>query len=611
MKQPGFKDIEDYGVIGNLETCALVGKHGSIDWLCFPFLESPSVFAAILDIERGGHFRIAPLIEYESTQSYIKHTNILETTFISALGEVVVSDFMEVKGREDDTLIRSLFRKVTCKSGQMRLEISFKPRFDYARKFPELKIGDGGVIARNQNEELFLQSPTPLKISDGEAKNETLIKEGETKWFVLQYGRPSILEDSFCEELFKKVKEYWHGWSEKSLNTKVIKDEPWQDIIVRAGLTLKLLTNSQTGSIAAAATTSLPERIGGVRNWDYRYAWVRDASFTAQALFHLGHTKESADFRKWIWHIIDRYENPSEIKIMYGLHGEMDIEEHILENLSGYKDSSPVRIGNDAVNQRQLDIYGELLNMVYETTRYGEEITHKRWKGIIPIVDYVCQKWNTKDSGIWELRGGPKDFVYSKLMCWVAIDRGIEIAKMKGFDAPLEKWESERQKIRAAILEKGFSKKLNSFVQSFDSETLDATSLLIPLMGFLPAKDPRVMGTIKATKEKLMTKDGLVYRYQAEDGLPGAEGHFILCSFWLVKILALAGETKEAERIFLDILGHISPLGLFAEEINSETAKQLGNFPQAFSHIGLINSALYLGVAKGKEFDGPKPMGFV
>jgi len=294
---------------------------------------------------------------------------------------------------------------------------------------------------------------------------------------------------------------------------------------------------------------------------------------------------------------------------MYGLHAERNIQEEILENLSGYKNSSPVRIGNGALNQKQLDIYGELLNMVYETERYGEEVPKKRWPEIKEIVNYICDVWEKGDSGIWEVRGREQHFVYSKLMCWVTIDRGVKIAKLKNFDAPLEKWEKERESVRRAILEKGFNKKLKSFVQSFGSETLDATSLLIPVMGFLPADDPKVKSTVEATMRQLLIKDCLLYRYKADDGLPGSEGNFVLCSFWLIKVLALLGRVKEAEDIFSKILDYISPLGLFAEEIDPKTGKQIGNFPQAFSHIGLINSALYIGTAKGKRYKGPKPIG--
>lgn len=605
----GYKDIEDYGIIGNLETCALVGRDGAIDWLCLPFLESASVFAAVLDAKRGGLFRISPSIEYESVQAYIRYTNILQTRFISALGEVTITDFMPIRPKGDDAFVISLFRKVSCIKGKMPLEVVFEPRFDYARATTTFAGIKNGIVAQGKREELFLQSPLELNIEDERPRAEFTLDEGQVRWFVLNYGSRRHVDEDGCEELLERVKKHWLGWAKNSLHTKIGKDQPWQDIVIRSGLILKLLTTPDTGSIAAAATTSLPEEIGGVRNWDYRYAWIRDASFTSQALFHLGHVKESADFRRWIWSIIEDCRDPSNIKIMYGLHSEKDIEEKTLDNLCGYKNSSPVRIGNGAAGQKQLDIFGELINMVYETSRYGEEITHKRWQDITTIVEYVCSVWDSEDCGIWEVRGGKRHFVYSKLMCWVALDRAIKIAKAKGFSASLDKWQEESEKIRQAILEKGFNKKLNSFVQSFGSQELDATGLLIPLMGFLPASDERVKGTIEAIKEKLTSDGHLVYRYQTEDGLPGAEGHFILCSFWLIKALVLSGSYGQAEKIFLNVIKYISPLGIFAEEIDSKTKRQLGNFPQAFSHIGLINSALYLGMALGKLPQDTKLMG--
>lgn len=604
-----FKDLEDYGIIGNLETCALIGRDGSIDWLCLPYLESPSVFAALLDMERGGHFRINPATKYESFQSYVKNTNILQTTFTTPLGVAVVTDFMKPEGRKGNVYARAVFRKVECIKGEADLEISFRPRFDYAKELPGFELTGEGIIARGGNENLFLQSPVPLEIHEQEARRVLTLKGGKTAWFILQYNHCISMSPSDCEDLLRKARRFWHNWAHKCLPSGCVLDGPWYDLVVRSALVLKLLSNPESGAIAAAPTTSLPEHIGGVRNWDYRYAWIRDASFTSQALFHSGHDKESQDFRRYMSGILSRTEDPSLIRIMYGLNGEADLEEQIVENLSGYKNSSPVRIGNDAAKQRQLDIYGELLNAIYETTRYGETVSHKSWQFIKHIVDYVCLAWNEKDSGIWEVRGKDRHFVYSKLMCWVAVDRAIKVSSLRGFKAPIEKWEKVRGLIKQAILERGYSRKLNSFVQAFDSETLDATSLLIPFMDFLPFNDPRVQGTIEATLKKLVTKDGLVYRYEADDGLPGSEGYFVLCSFWLIKALALSERVEQAEEIFRNVLKYISPLGLFAEEIEPETGKQLGNFPQAFSHVGLINSALYLGIAKGKEHKGPKPVG--
>lgn len=604
-----YKDLEDYGIIGNLETCALIGRDGSIDWLCLPFLDSPSIFGALLDIEKGGHFYIKPSAKFESNQAYSKNTNVLKTTFVTGLGKVVLTDFMKVKEKKNKNFTNILLRKVECLKGQMDLDISFKPCFNYGRFSPAFKLLENSVIAQGEKENIILQSPIPLTINDKSAGGKIGLKAGETIWFILQSGQKSNWNDNDCEKLLIKTKEYWRNWSERSVHSKVGANEPWHDLVVRTGLTLQLLTTSGVGSVAAAATTSLPETIGGVRNWDYRYAWIRDASFTVQALFHLGHIKESKDFRHWIWEIIEKYKDPSQIQIMYGLRGRSDLTEQILDNLSGYKNSSPVRIGNAAAKQKQLDIFGELLNMVYETTRYGEMLPQKRWKMVKELVNYVCKVWDTKDSGIWETRGSLQHFVYSKLMCWVAIDRGIKLSKTHNFNAPLETWEKERDALREKILKRGFNKNLNSFVQSFDSDTLDATCLLIPMMGFLPFDDLKVQGTIDAILKNLTTKDGLVYRYRAEDGLPGTEGNFIICSFWLVKVLALSGRVNEAEEIFLKILKYVSPLGLLAEEVDPKIDKQIGNFPQAFSHIGLINSALYLGIAKGKEHAGPKPMG--
>ena len=604
-----FKDLEDYGIIGNLETCALIGRDGSIDWLCFPHLESASIFAALLDGERGGHFRIKPIKKYESVQAYIENTNILQTTFTTPLGIAVVTDFMKPEGRKDNHYAREVFRKVECIKGEVELEINFSPCFEYAKVSPRFELTESGIIAQTRKENLFLQSSAPLEIQEKLAQGITTLTEGKTEWFVLEYNHCIPLSYRDCERALSDVKRFWHQWVRKSMHSLCVIEEHWHSLVIRSGLVLKLLANPETGAIAAAPTTSLPEKIGGVRNWDYRYAWIRDSSLTAQALFHIGHSKESKDFRRWMRGIVNEVKDPSRIGIMYGLQKEADFEEQILENLSGYKNSSPVRIGNGAAKQKQLDIYGELLNAVYDTTRHGEEIPHKNWKIIERIVDYVCSVWEEKDSGIWEVRGGDRHFVYSKLMCWVALDRAIKVSGLKGFNAPLGRWEKTRDIIKQAILERGYNTALKSFVQSFGSETLDATSLLIPLMDFLPCDDPRVQSTIEATLKRLVTTNGLVYRYEADDGLPGTEGCFVLCSFWLVKALALSGRVEEAEEIFLKVLKYISPLGLLAEEIDPENGTQLGNFPQAFSHIGLINSALYLGIAKGKKYKGPKPIG--
>jgi len=606
-----FKKLEHYGIIGNLDTCALVGKDGSIDWCCFPHIESPSIFAGILDINKGGHFAIHPSEPFESEQKYIEKTNVLQTVFHTSSGTAILTDFMPLTEEEEaeNHESQTIYRKVICTKGSVKLEAEFKPRFNYARAQTTFKPFEKGVVATWNNEQVFLTAPFELELRGDEAFGTHTIKEGESIWMVLQYGHRAPVYSEACEDSFKNTVQYWQNWGHRCDPQKCVFSGPWHDLVVRSGLVLKLLTHHESGAICAAPTTSIPEEIGGVRNWDYRFNWIRDSAFTLQALYNLGHVKEAKNHLKWFMSLCKETKEPSEIQIMYGMHGETELKEQELKHLSGYRNSRPVRIGNSAAKQRQLDIYGELLNIFYETTRYGEDISQDDWHFIAKIVDYVCQVWNTRDSGIWEMRGEPRHFVYSKLMCWVAIDKGIKIAELRRFDAPLDKWKEIRGEIKNAILQKGFNQNLNSFVQSFDSEILDATSLLIPLMGLLPFDDPRVQGTIDATIKRLMTKDGLVYRYQGEDGLPGKEGAFTLCSFWLVNALALSGREEEAEKLLKNILKYISPLGLLAEEIDSETEEQLGNFPQAFSHIGLINSALYLGRARGREHMGPEPLG--
>ncbi len=605
-----FKDIENYGIIGNLETCALIGNDGSIDWLCFPYLESPSFFAAILDSERGGKFLIQPVSKFHSFQAYIRNTNILRTTFNTPFGMVAITDFMPVKEDDEGKQHRSLYRRVECIEGHSRLIFNFEPRFNYAKSVPDFELVDEGVLCTYKDENLLLNTKIPLKIDDNGVRGQFDMKKGDEIWFVLQYNQnqQDNSEYSYCKSRLKITKKYWQDWTNKCPKICILRGI-WRDTIIRSGLVLKLLANPHSGAIAAAATTSLPESIGGVRNWDYRYAWIRDSSYTIQALFHLEHIEESQDFMKWISNVIKQNAHPSDIRIMYPIHQDVNLEERILEYISGYKHSSPVRIGNDAYCQKQLDIYGELINAIYDTARYGRDITDETWNFIKDIVDYICEVWNTKDRGIWEIRDEPRHYVHSKLMCWVALDRGLKIAKTKGYNSVFSKWENTREEIKAAILEKGFNKEMNSFVQSFNSNAIDATSVLIPQTGFLPYDDPRVQGTIKAIMDNLMTEEGYIYRYKNEDGLPGDEGCFALCSFWLVDSLTLSGRLDEAEEIFIKVLQQISPLGLLSEELDPKTGQQLGNFPQAFSHIGLINSALYISIAKGCEHRGPRPRG--
>jgi GH15 family glucan-1,4-alpha-glucosidase len=593
-------DIEDYGIVGNLETCALIAADGSIDWLCFPYLESPSVFAAILDEEKGGFFRISPAGEFKTVQSYVESTNVLTTLFTTASGSARLIDFMPVEDSAVRGPLRALYRKIEAVSGEMELDLRFAPRPDYGRAAAGLAQERDGVSSRWGGGVLTLRAAVPLRVAGDEAQATFTMRRGDEVWFSLEYGDGPSVGGPDNARLLEEVIDYWRGWAHRCERTTCVIEEPWHDLVVRSGLALKLLANPHTGAIAAAATTSLPEAIGGTRNWDYRYAWIRDASFTDQALFHLGHRKEARAFREWAMRIVEEAGFPERIRILYGLHGEADLQERPLGHLAGYRNSRPVRIGNGAVLQTQLDIFGELLNAFYDTTRRGEDFPEKRWPLAAGIVNYVCEVWNREDAGIWEVRGGPRHFVYSKLMCWVAVDRGLRIAREKGFHAQFSRWERTKEEIRRAILEKGYSKKTGSFVQSFGSETLDAADLLIPAVGFLPAGDERVQSTIDAVLKRLVVNGCLVRRYEGDDGLSGREGAFLICSFWLVKALALSGRIEEAERIFGDVLRHASPLGLLSEEIDLQTGRLIGNFPQAFSHIGLINSALYLAWAKDR-----------
>jgi GH15 family glucan-1,4-alpha-glucosidase len=604
-----YKDLEAYGIIGNIETCALVGDDGSIDWLCFPYLESPSVFAALLDAQRGGCFRVRPAAQYSATQAYIDRTNVLQTTFNTSSGSAILTDFMPVRGMAEGPNRRAVYRKVECTRGAIEIAVEFAPRPDYGRAAVALEAAGYTVSVRWGEERLALSSPVTLTVDGDRASGVAHLTRGASLWLILQYGDGAVPADADCDALLDAVRTYWRNWTSVCSLCDTFDNPRWSEILIRSGLVLELLTVPENGAIAAAATTSLPESIGGARNWDYRFAWVRDASFTTQALFHLGHAAEARAFRSWVRERVVQAGSPANLRVLYSLRGDDGTAEQVLQNLSGYRNSAPVRIGNGAVGQRQLDIYGEALQAVYDTTRYGENVTPENWSIYSELVDYVCRIWDTEDSGIWEIRGRPRHYVYSKLMCWVALDRGVRIAQLHGSDSRLTRWQSARDEIRQAILTKGFDNQLNTFVQSFGSKDLDAANLLIPQMEFLPATDARVQGTIDATLAHLTTPEGLVYRYRSDDGLPGQEGAFVLCSFWLVTTLALAGRIEEAEKVFDGVARYLSPLGLMAEEVDPVTGKQLGNIPQAFSHRGLINSLLYLNVAKGKPHAGPKPTG--
>jgi len=606
--RPRFLNLEEYGLIGNQETCALVGSNGSIDWLTLPHIDSPSVFAGILDPDRGGAFSVTPVLKFQSIQKYLDNTNILVTDFTTSMGEVTLTDFMpplEATGQH-----RMLLRKIEATRLESTLLVSFHPRFKYGQQAAELTregncllaAGNEGVAVR-----LFLCG-VELEPRDGQAAGTLSLREGDQVWLVLVWGSYSgPPEAEQCERLLQTTRDFWTTWSENHERSESVHQELCHNLAMRSGLVLKLLIDPASGAIAAAPTLALPECLGGLRNWDYRFAWIRDASFTAQALFHLGYPREAGAYRNWVLDLLRKLGDLNQLKPLYPLHPTAQTEELPVEGLCGYRQSAPVRVGNQAEEQTQLDIYGELVNTVYVTTRYGDEIEPQVWEAVKRICDFVCGNWNRKDRGMWEMRTEPKHYLHSKLMCWVALDRGIKIARREKLTAPLDQWVGSAEEIHNAILEQGFSSRLKSFVQCFGEEQLDATALLIPIHQFLPPEDPRVQSSIDAVWRGLSAGNGLLYRYQGDDGLAGKEGAFILCSYWLINALALSRRIEEADGVFRKMLEQVSPLGLLSEEVDPRDGRLIGNFPQAVSHIGLINAALHLGIAKGRGHQGPPP----
>jgi GH15 family glucan-1,4-alpha-glucosidase len=597
--------IEGYGLIGNLETCGLVGVDGSVDWFPFPHVESPTVLAAILDPDRGGRFRIGPAGPFDSEQRYVGETNVLETTFRTDDGAATVTDFMPPAGRIDHPA-KVLYRKVTCTEGEITLDVEYAPRFDYARADPDIEATESGVRAEGGDEQTLLETGAPVEIVDGRVTGTLTLGEGDVEWFLLRCTGAEDA-DTDPEAALTDTIRYWREWAHTCGDGGCVFDSPWHDLAVRSGLALKLLTH-ETGAIAAAPTASLPEDVGGVRNWDYRFNWLRDAGFTVQSLMNLGHVEEATAYFDWFMELC-HVDDPGKLQPLYGLHGDTDLSERELDHLSGYRDSRPVRIGNGAADQRQLDIYGELVLAVDEMLCHDSSFGDDDWEAIRAIVDYVRENWTERDAGIWEVRGGNEHFVYSKVMCWVALDRGINVATEHGFDAPVDEWRDARETIRADILENGYDEAAGSFVQAYGSDSIDATGLLIPIVGFLPFDDERVRNTIDTVEDRLLVDDVLVRRYDGDDGLPGEEGAFTLCACWLVDALALSGRVEEARERFDALTDYVSPTGLIAEELDTETGTQLGNYPQAFSHIGLVNSTLYLGYVDGGSQPGPPPMG--
>ena len=596
-----YLPIAEHGIIGDLHTVALAGTDGTIDWYCCPSFDSPSIFAALLDREKGGYYRIAPATEgWTSKQLYFPDTNVLVTRFLSEEGVGELQGFMPIASGEEMHRHR-LIRRVLCVRGEMRFRLELEPRFDYGRADHEAEQHEHGILFRSRDLCLALQATTPFACDGRDVHSEFTLRAGDRVTFVLEAVAQDYVPRPYSEdetgESYASTIQYWRRWLAQS-NYR----GRWREMVDRSALVLKLLTYEPTGAIVAAATTSLPEQIGGPRNWDYRYTWIRDAAFTVYAFMRLGFTDEAAAFMGWL---TDRFREQEigesgPLQVLYGIDGRKEVPEEILEHLAGYRGSKPVRIGNGAANQLQIDIYGELIDSVYLYNKYGDPISHEAWTELCGIVDWVGENWDQPDEGIWETRGGRKDFTYSRLMCWVAIERAVRVARQRGLPADLVRWTRQRDDIYRQIMERGWNEERGAFVQHYGSDVVDASLLLMPLVKFMGPTDPRWLSTLDVISKELVA-DSLVYRYNVEaspDGLEGNEGTFSICTFWYVEALARAGQVDEARLIFEKMLTYGNHLGLYAEEIGP-TGELLGNFPQAFTHLALISAAFNLDRALG------------
>ena len=603
-----YQAIENYGVIGNMRTAALVGMNGSIDWYCPPNFDSPSVFGAILDDGKGGRFQISPIADdMRCKQFYWPSTNVLVTRFAHADGIAELEDFMPAGLPSDSPWCGHVFRRIRCVRGSMRISLVCRPAFDYGRATHETSLSASGVVFKSQNMSLALYSAIAVE-QDGQGgvTADFVIEEGQSQVFALRdgdtnsrvSGPPSAEE---AEQLFQRTVKFWQHW----ISGCTYRGR-WRELVERSALVLKLLTFEPTGAIVAAPTTSLPEVIGGTRNWDYRYTWLRDAAFTVYAFLRLGFTAEAADFVNWIQNCADLRPHAAErLPVVFTIHGDSRLPEETLHHWEGYRQSGPVRIGNEAVEQYQNDIYGEVLDSLYLYNKYVTPIDYDFWARIRTRLDWICDNWQSPDAGIWEMRNSQKHFVYSKVMNWVALDRGVRLADKRAFPANRERWIQQRDRIYEEVMTRGWNAQRHAFTQHYGSEDLDASLLIMPLVFFLAPTDRRMLGTLRAILESPkrggLVSDGLVYRYPPQeriDGLAGEEGTFNMCSFWLVEALTRAGQAEpemldQARLLFEHMLGYANHLGLYAEQTSNQ-GEALGNFPQAFTHLALISSAFNL-----------------
>jgi len=585
--------IEDYAIIADTQTAALVGRNGSIDWLCVPRFDSGAIFAALLGTEENGHWKIAPAGEVTAVRRRYRHeTLVLETEFDTADGTVRVTDFMPPRGEAPDVV-----RIVEGVRGRVPMSMALRLRFDYGHVVPWVYREQGCLVAVAGPDAVWLRTDVETRGENMATLADFVVETGDRVPFVLTWRQshlPAPEPIDPIEEL-GVTDGYWRGWV-----SACTYEGEWRDVVVRSLLTLKALTYAPTGGIVAAVTTSLPEKLGGVRNWDYRFCWLRDATITLQALLYSGFQSEATAWRKWLLRAIAG--NPAELQIMYGVAGERRLDEYLADWLTGY-DGNPVRIGNAAAEQFQLDVYGEVMDALHQGRRAGLKADDPAWGLQVKLMEFVAEHWTDPDEGIWEVRGGPKQFVHSKLMAWVAADRAVKAVEEFGLDGPIERWTELRDTIREDILTKGYDQERRTFTQFYGSTELDAALLMVPLVGFLPATDERVVGTVEAIERELL-QDGFVQRYTQHadtevDGLPPGEGAFLACTFWLADNYALMGRHDEARETFNRLLSLCNDVGLLSEEYDTEAGRLVGNFPQAFSHVPLIDTARTLTAALG------------
>lgn len=597
-KPQSFPQIEDYAVIGDLRTVALVGTRGSIDCLCFPEFDSPSIFAAHVDRDRGGRFQIEPrLDDFKEKQLYLPETNVLITRFLSEQGVAEISNYM-VLSEEQGDCEQALVRRAKCVHGEVTFHLRFEPRFDYARSTHSAtqidahhlrfeSEGDDGLA-------VLLHCDHTLELKNGDGAATITLKKGETATFVLEEaptGKSVCDTADYSVSSFKKTCNFWRNWVARCRY-----DGRWRESVQRSALALKLLTSRKHGSIIAAPCFGFPNEVGGERNWDYRYTWLRDASFSTYALMRLGYTEEAEAFMHWLEDRINELNGEETLQTMYRINGSKLDGEFQLDDLQGYKQSKPIRIGSTNHDQPQLDIFGEVMDSVYLYDKYGSPISEQLWRSLHKLIEYVCEHWQDADAGIWEVRGGHKEFLFSRVMCWVALDRALRLADKRGLPSPYERWRDTRNAIYESIFEAFWDEKRQSFMQFKGADTLDAAALIMPLVRLISPTDPKWLSTLKAIGEELV-EDSLVYRYNVgeafDDELAGSEGTFSICSFWYIECISRSGDLNKARFLFEKMLSYANSLGLFSEQLGPK-GEFLGNVPQAFTHLALISTAFDL-----------------